>query len=768
MKNNILAAAVIGTLIPVAVLAVEVKGRVQNQNAQPVSDAKVIVRSTSQSAITDNNGEFILELDQGTYAIDIEAGTDGHFHEEIQVKGNDPIIIAIERHQERKVVITANPLEHTKLDMAAPAILLTGEELAMKRAGTLGDILLNEPGISMSSFGPAVARPVIRGLSGSRVRVTSNRMNVQDASTTSADHDVGVEPLLAEQIEVLKGPATLIYGSGAIGGVVNVTDRRINPDGSLELTGGIELRLGDAATGEQSLVATFDGGTSNWLWHFDGYTTDTDDLSIPGGAESEILHEREGHADADGDESEGQLENSQSETQGATLGATNVTDWGYWGLAINRIDKTYGVPGHAEHTTPADPNAPEEEGVFIEMKQTRYDLQSEINNPFAHFNNLFVGYSYTDYQHQEIEGDEPGTEFNNKAWELRTHLKHESLGGWNGIIGLQLDHRNFSAEAPLSSGHAGEIFVPPSNAESTALFLVEEKTFDAIKWELGARLEKNRIKADGFKAYQQTLPSLSAGWVYSFDHQNKLAMNLSQSARSASVEELFSEGPHHASQTFEVGNGELKKETSLNLDISYRFNNDWVNGEINLYHNQFSNFIYGAPLPYDTPLLPLEIRQEAEAEELQLIYYQQEDARVSGVEIDVHLPLIKNETIEFSVGFMGDLVEAEFDTGEYIPRIPPLKYGVNLHTDIDSFSASLNWTHYDSQNHVFRDELPTRGFEMLDMELAYRIVMDNSDLFLFLRGKNLLDEDARDHASLLKDLAPRAGRNFVTGIQYHF
>jgi len=435
----------------------------------------------------------------------------------------NPLIISLKEEPGHKIVINAHPLEHTALDMATPTILLSGEELISKRAGTLGEILRLEPGMNMSSFGPAVSRPIIRGLSGGRVKITNNQMIVQDASTISADHDVGLEPLLAEQIEVVKGPATLLYGSGAIGGVVNVMDRKINPNVEDGISGGIEIRLGDSSTGEQSSVFTLDGGSQSWNWHLDGYDSSTNDLQIPGFAESAILRhheEEEGEEHAEEEEVFGVLENSATSTQGGSIGSTYITDKGYWGVSVNRIEKKYGVPGHAHH----EEEHHKEDTVVIDMSQTRYDFQTKLNQPFKGIEQLFVGIAYTDYQHQELEGVELGTQFSNKATEFKSYIKHSEWQSWLGVFGVQLIDRDFSAIGD-------EAVVAPSKTKNTAVFWLEEKSLGALKWELGARFETQSIDTDLGDSRSNDGFSYSIGSVYSISKHNKLAFNLSHAVR---------------------------------------------------------------------------------------------------------------------------------------------------------------------------------------------------------------------------------------------
>ncbi len=752
-----------------SVCAQTVNGQVKSADGRALSQIVLKVRDTDLSTRTDKLGNFSLDIAPGKYTLDIKGGGFDHFHQEIEVieSQSSDLLITLEEEAGHKLVIRANPLEHTILDMATPAILLGGEELVMKRAGTLGEILQFEPGLSMSSFGPAVARPVIRGLSGSRIQIANNQMIVQDASSTSADHDVGIEPLLANQIEVVKGPATLLYGSGAIGGVVNATDNKINPLLSEETSGGLEARFGDGATGEQALVAAVDIGTQSWNWHFDAFASQSDDLEIPGSAESHRLHELEemeaGNTVPESEEEHedevgGLLENSAVKNKGGSFGATYVPDWGHIGGAISYVDKRYGVPGHAHEEEGADE---EEEAVQIDMNQTRYDLQMQINQVSDRWENIFIGYSLTDYEHVELEGAEIGTQFENDAWELKAYAKHNRWKGWLGVWGIQMTERDFVAIGE-------EAFVPPSITRSNAFFFLEEKESGNFKWELGARWEKNEVAAENEQTIKDSGMSASSGIVYSITKHNKIAANYSRAIRFASVEELYSEGPHLATQSFEIGNLTLDKEVSNNLDISYRFESDNISDEINLYSNQFDDFIYGEVVSESDACVSNESALEAETEGLQLVCYKQQDASFKGIEMQVDFQLGEIAGHEFKLGLLADYTDAKIKNGGYVPRIPPVKKGIVLSHNFDQLSNQLSWMQHDAQFKTSDNELPTDRFNILDFEMAYRIQVEQNDFLLFFKGKNLLDEEARDHASFLKDLAPRVGRNFTFGVRYTF
>jgi len=778
--NKLLVASVIaGACLSTNLSAKQTYLKISHTDDTPLGNAIVKVRGTQLKATANNDGIVLLDLPLGKHTIDVEANDQVHFHYEIMVLDSqqtdqqNPIEISMSSEPEHKIVINANPLEHTSLDMATPIILLAGDELTTNKAGTLGEILQQEPGMSVSSFGPSVSRPVIRGLGGSRVKVTNNQMSVMDASTNSADHDVGMEPLLAEQLEVVKGPATLLYGSGAIGGVVNITDRKINASPVDGVSGGLELRAGDSATEQQTAVFTLDGGSENWNWHIDGFSSESGDIEIPGYAESHALREseeHEGHEEGEEEHHEeevkGVLENSASETSGFNLGTTILfSDSDYIGFSVGKIDKQYGIPGHAEHheegeEEPAEEHH-EEEGVSIDMTQTRYDLQARFENPVTGIESFFAGLSYTDYEHQEIEGDEIGTMFTNKASEFRSYVKHSDWNGWSGVIGLQLNQREFSAEGE-------EAIIPASDTDSWALFWLEEKHFGDLKWELGTRYEKQTIKTDSFDSVDSDGLSFSVGGVYSLAKHNKLAINLSHAVRFPSVEEQFVDGPHLATRSYEIGNSELGNETSNNFDFSYRFETDILRGEFNLFWNDFSDFIYAENVTIADSCASAEAIQISEEEDLLTVCYKQQDATFKGAEIQVELPIGKWSGHEISLEVFADTVIAKLDNNENLPRIPASKSGLQINYDYQDWSANIAWIHQNTQTRLGANELKTEGFDMLNLETAYRLPIRDTELFFFLKGQNLLDEEARDHSSFIKDLAPRAGRSFLAGVRYTF
>ncbi|PCI73545.1 MAG: hypothetical protein COB38_00325 [Gammaproteobacteria bacterium] len=742
--------------------------------SKPLIKALVKIDQLKLSKTSDQFGIVKFDLDCGQYLLDIEAGKYEHFHHYIDIDDgsdyprNSPLLISKIEEPDHKIIIHANPLEHTSLDMATPIAIISGEELISKRASTLGEILQLEPGLSFSSFGPAVARPVIRGLSAGRVMVTNNQMRVQDASTTSSDHDVGIEPLLLQQIEVVKGPASLLYGSGAIGGVINTVDNKIQTSPVDELTGGIEVRLGDSATQEKASVFTLNNGVNDWTWHIDGFRNETGNIKIPVSAESFAQLSLE---DEDTSEfhQESILSNSYSNTMGGSLGSSFIFDDGYAGLSVSFIEKQYGLPGHSEHGGDVVDG---EEDVYIDMEQSTVHFQSQFDLSIGALDSLFVGYANTDYQHIEFEGEAIGTRFENQANELKSYIKHKPYLDWSGVAGIQMTSRDFSAIGE-------EAFIPKSTTNSKALFWLEEKHFDSIKWELGLRFEQQDITLDSGVKRSENGVNYSVGSVYTIKKHNKLALNFSHNVRFPSVEEYFSFGPHLASGTFEIGNPNLTKEYSNNLDFSYRFEEAFgkdksFSGEINLFYNQFTDYIFAQSVVIDDECVlstensnGLAIEQAVE-DELSLICYKQKDANYYGAEFKLTSSLAKFNKHQIDIEVFADYLVAKLNSDENLPRIPANKIGFNLVYNYEDFTTDLVWSKNEAQNDVGENELATPAFDLVNLEFAYRISNRSSDWYLFLKGKNLLNEEIRDHGSFIKDLAPRTKRNWALGFRYNF
>ncbi|MCG8433612.1 MAG: TonB-dependent receptor plug domain-containing protein, partial [Gammaproteobacteria bacterium] len=335
----------------------EIEGRVLGLGGAPIKDANVTVEQTGATTRTDSQGHFLFEdLSAGEYRLVIES--EGDREERVVDLAEDAhadVTIYLTARRLEKLIVTASPFgDKSTLDLAQPVTVISGDALDIIKSASIGETLGNQLGVNSTYFGPAAGRPVIRGLTGNRVRVQQDGIGSLDVSALSPDHAVGVEPLLIDSVEIIKGPATLLYGNGAFGGVVNLIDNRIPEDIPHEsFHGAVEVR-GDTAADERTVVARFDGGVNKFAWHVDAFSRDTDDVEIPGFAESaafraaeeEEAHEEEEEGHDEEEEVSGTLENSDIDTEGGAAGITYITENGFIGISVSALNNNYGVPGH--------------------------------------------------------------------------------------------------------------------------------------------------------------------------------------------------------------------------------------------------------------------------------------------------------------------------------------------------------------------------------------------------------------------------------------
>ena len=686
------------------------------------------------------------------------------------------------------VKVTASPLQGPAESLARPVDVLAGERLDEQKSGTLGDTVAKLPGVQSTFFGPGVGRPIIRGQEGPRVQVLSNGVGNMDASTVSADHATSIEPFLADQIEVLKGPATLLFGSGAIGGAVNVVDGRIAseiPD--RPLSGRAELR-GNSVNDERSGMFRLDGVNGNWVLHVDGVVRNGDDYRIPGYAVIDGLEDHDGHDhdDADADEPRrGRLDNSSVRTRAGGLGATWLGEGGYFGVSAGTYRTNYGIPNgahvHADddhgHDHDHDHGAEEEEGehdVRIDMVQNRFDMKAGIYNPTSFLKNINLRAGYTDYEHTELEGGTPSTRFTNRGIETRLEAVQQQIGGWDGAFGLQVSNGDFGAKGE-------EAFVPDTGTRSAGLFVLQEKQFGPFKLELGARHEQ--VKLDPVGDYQRRkfdATNLSAAGIWKLNDSVDLRFGIDSSERAPTNEELYAAGAHIATRSLEIGDANLKTERGQRAELGIHTHSDRLDFSAAIYQTKFKDFIYLA----DTGVV----------ESLPVRLWTQQDATFKGAEAEATVHMFEGAAGDWDLRVFGDYVKAELDgsgsrtaniavphgdhnhnytvelaNGGYLPRISPARVGADLRWSRDGWRASVGAVRYSSQKDVAQNEEPSDGYTLVDAHVAYRWDRSGSNSYeVFLDGSNLTNREARPHTSLLRDYSPLPGRGVAFGIRAWF
>ncbi|GAB2609596.1 TonB-dependent receptor domain-containing protein [Novilysobacter erysipheiresistens] len=703
------------------------------------------------------------------------------------------------------VEVHANPLGGSAEDLIRPVEVLAGERLDAAKANSLGETVNKLPGVQSSYFGPGVGRPIIRGFDGARVQVLSNGLASGDVSTVSVDHAVSIEPFLADQIEVLKGPATLLYGSGAIGGAVNVIDGRIPEHVTARpLQGRAELRAGtvnDQRTGMVRLDGTSASG--NVVFHLDALHRETGDYDIPGFAESEHAHEEHESHEEPGHEEDhheeelgvaGVLPNSAVRTDAAALGVSWIGERGFLGAGVSLFNSRYGVPGHAhaeaehgEHEEPGlDEHLHEDEGheahgeggVRIVMDQRRGEIRGGLDDLGGAFESLRVKLARTEYTHTEFEGEEIGTVFDNASTEARVELVHQPLWGWTGALGLQGSRRDFLAVG-------AEAFVPGSESSDTGVFWIGERDLGPTRLELGARHDRNRIDVDDAVAIgpdrEFDTTSLSAALRWDVSDALHVSFGLDRAQRAPTAEELFSNGLHVATGSIELGNPELDVETANRAEIGLHWHNGPLQIGASLYQVRFDDFVYLADTGIDGEGVPVRA-------------WTQHDARFNGAEAELDWTFIDNASGAWSLRVFGDVVRAELDgngrrdvavsvphgdhSHDYnaslandgdLPRIAPARLGSELSWTTGQWRASLGAVRYAEQDDVGEHESATPGYTLVDAHLAWHMDTSGGNSWeLFVDGNNLLDEEARPHTSFLKDLAPLPGRGVEFGVRAFF
>ncbi|MGZ0707948.1 TonB-dependent receptor [Coraliomargarita sp. W4R53] len=681
---------------------------------------------------------------------------------EDNLETNEPI------YQLKEYIVSAGPMARSIEDYSSPFTSLDNEAIQKAGGSSLGALLDGQPGVTATSFGGGASRPIIRGFDGPRVRILESGLGSLDVSETSPDHAVSVEPLLTDRVEILRGPSTLLYGSSAIGGVVNVMGKeipreRVDPKG---YEGAIETRYDSVSSGETHLGYGTVGG-ENWAVSVTGLKRNADNYEIAGDAEA--FHEEE-HHDDDHDEEEheeesgDELESSFVETDFYSVGGSwFFGEQNYIGASYSVYNSYYGVPGHEhahEHEDDDDhddDHEEEEESVAIDLERKRFDLELALFELTDWIEAARFRFGYTDYTHSELEGDETGTVFERDGWELRAEAAHNEWGIINeGLFGIQVSDADFEAK-----GEEGAAFGPATQTRNQAIFISEHLQHGDWHYELGGRLETQQIDADGASDYSDVAMSLAAGIIYSIDARNSLSLSLQRSQRHPTSTELYADGEHIATSQYELGDADLGLETAYGIDLTYRYQGDLWEASASIFYTYFEDYIYAAES--DGTALGID-------SELDVYAYDHVNANFYGFEAEVQHILYRSEESELRVGLMGDYVRAENrDDNDNLPRIPPLRIGGKVQLTHGNWDAGILLRHAFDQYDTAALETDTDGYTELKADLSYTFLLGNGlDLTIFAQADNLLDEEIRHHTSYIKDVAPLPGRNVTIGARLQF
>ncbi|MEO7602186.1 MAG: TonB-dependent receptor [Sphingomicrobium sp.] len=663
----------------------------------------------------------------------------------VQPTPGDAATAHADTHDQNEAIVVTGVRRRAQDVLGGLSVL---DEAELKRAlrPSIGETLAQLPGVSATSFGPIASAPVLRGLSGDRVRVLTDGIGTLDLSSAGPDHAISINPLTAERIEVLRGPAALLFGSSAIGGVVNVIDARIPrrlPDGPV----GIDAlaQFGTAAN-ERSANVSIDvpfGG--KFVAHADANISKTDDLRTGGFILSKALRE-EAAASADPAiralaDLKGKLPNSASKSKEGALGLAYVDGGLNIGASVTRHTQKYQVPIRYS----LDPNV-EPEAPTIDQEQTRFDGRIEV--PLGGiFSQIRARGGYADYHHDELEDTgEIGSSFFSKGGEGRIELVQSDRSGWGGTSGVQYLNRNAKIVGE-------EKFLPESRQKQTGLFTLQSYVSGPFRLEGGARVEFSSLTARQDEqlatpaaALDFTTVSGSIGGLYEFASGWRAGLSLSRSARAPAIEELFSNGPHAASQSFEIGNRDLGAERSTSVELSLRRTSGPVHLTANLYYSRFGNFIFKTPTGELEDDLPVFVFREGKAD-------------FTGFEVEGDAKLGQAFGVNWGAEFQVDAVRATVTGFGPAPFIPPVRMRGALTGSRGQLDGRIEVERAFAHNRTAPDETDTPGYTMVNAAIDWHPFAANPELTLSLTGNNLFDVEARRSTSQLKDYAPLAGRD---------
>lgn len=644
---------------------------------------------------------------------------------------------ALNTHSFERIYVFGHHHNSTLIDFVPSITELSGEELLLKRETSLGDTLAKETGVSSTGYGPNSSRPVIRGLDGDRIKMLQNGLGTLDASTQSVDHALSVDMLTIDQIEVVRGPMSLLYGSSAVGGVVNILTDRIHRDFDSGFYGKYNVEGQTAQPGSsQSLVLNY--GVDYWMIHADISSRNLGELEVPDFARTQQKRDEEARTG----EKAGEVQNSFNKQTSGGAGVSRILENGYVGVSYSFLDNEYG--------TVSEPD------VTIGMEQNRYEFHFEHGFEVGPFNNIRFKSAQADYEHTEFEGAAVGTVFKNEGNESRLELDNTN-GDLKGISGLQTRINKLAA-------NGDEAFLPSSKTRAISLFSLQDYKQGKNTYSVGTRIESTKIEKEAsanFGASREvdyTSLNFSLGYQYKLSDNSSLNQSLSYTERAPTAQELFANGAHIASSTFEVGRDNLKKEEAVAYEINYKYQENQNEYFASVFVQHFDNFIFLNPTG----------TTDSESS-LAVFNYDQIGAFFYGLELSGLTPIAQNGRTNYLLKSSFDYVRAQSSNGKLdLPRITPARLGTGLQVTRNKWRSDLDLRYVFKQSKVANFETRTDSYVMLDLSFHYDFTFYNRGLTVYTKLNNLLDEEARNHVSTIKDVAPLAGRNATLGIQGTF
>lgn len=721
-------AAVGFTAHPMAQAGVSLTGRLLNSlSGAPIAGATVQIDELKRTATSGGDGTFeFTDVPAGLYHLSIRS--DGYSTRRTEVMvGATAVTLELtvdpELHFEQVTTVTGDA--RSQFEVFQPTAVLAGQDLTKQLGMSLGATLENQPGVASRSFGPAPARPVIRGLDGDRVQILQDGQRLGDLSSQSGDHGVNVNPAAAVRIEVVRGPATLLYGANAVGGLVNVITEDIPTRPVMGTSGNVTFDLGSAAT-EAAGAADVRVGNGTFALHAGGGGRRSSDVSTP----------------------EGDLANSQSRNGFGSIGASWTGRKGYFGASYGYDDTRYGVP------------VVEEGQVQLTPRRHSFSVRGGAQDLSGALDSFRTTLAVRRYRHDELEGDDVGTAFTNDTEEVELMASHRAFGRLKGSVGGWFLNRGFGATGE-------EALSPDVDQRGLSAFLYEEITWPHVTFQFGGRLDHTKYEPAGEAERTFTSGSGSLGLLFTPAATNErltFAISLARAARNPALEELFYLGPHPGNFAFEVGNPSLRAEHAVGFDLSMRWRGARASGEVTYFRNDIHDFIFRSPLTPEQFADRLDEFQDRfpgrdvalPDDEFPLVDYVAADSVLQGIEAHGDVGLTTELFAEFGFDYVRGTLKA---SDQPLPRMPPFRSQFGLRFQRNAFQTGGSVIVAAKQDRLFSNETETDGYALLRLYAAYSVQSGRLVHTITGRVDNVTDELYRNHLSLIKDLAPEMGRN---------
>jgi iron complex outermembrane receptor protein len=720
-----------------AASGVVLSGRLLNSlSGEPIPGATVQIDELRRQTTSAADGTFTFDnVPPATYHISVHSQGYSSRRTEVTVgaAAGAPIDVTVDPELHFHEVISVSADARSQFEAFQPTSVLSGQELTKQLEMSIGDTLQNEPGVAARSFGPAPSRPVIRGLSGDRVLILQDGQRMADLSSQSGDHGVTVNPAAARRIEVVRGPATLLYGTNAIGGLVNIITDEIPTRPVSRVGGNFTFDLGSAAK---------EGGAAGDVQLGNGRVA----LHAGGG----------GRRSGDVDTPEGEVVNSQSRSGFGNVGLSWTGAKGYFGGSYGYDDTKYGIP------------VVEEGQVQLTPRKHAFSLRGGAQGLDGAFDAYRATLAVRRYKHEELVGAEIGTAFTNNTVEVEVMGSHRTVGRLKGSIGGWALDRAFDAVGE-------EALSPAVDQRGFAAFLYEELTWPHVTVQFGGRVDRTNYEPAGEDSRDFTSGSGSVGLLFrpaAADDKLTIAISAARAARNPALEELFYFGPHPGNFAFEVGNPDLEPEHALGFDLSLRWRSARASAEVTYFRNDIRDFVFTAPVTEEDfaarigefaerfPGRGIGEEEEAAAEEEEafpIIEYVAADSILQGIEAHSDFQLTSQLLLELGLDYVRGTLK---DSDEPLPRIPPLRFRGGFRYQRDAFQAGGEVRVAAKQDRLFSTETETDGYQLLRLFAAYTFGGADVAHTITARLDNATNELYRNHLSLIKDLVPEMGRNF--------